>query len=1045
MKKVLGLDIGVSSVGFALVELSEIAENNAIICMGSRIVNEESTFHGNFYEGKTASKNADRRMKRGARRNNQRFKQRRDQLCRLLSEQGMMPDEDMLLHISGVELYGLRSKALNEKLSLKELGRVFLLLNQRRGFKSNRKSQSEEERKNDYLAKVAANKAAVQDSSIGSYLHKALLQKPNEPIRDKVFPREEYVREFDLIWKKQREFYPQILTGSPDLGKKQNKGSLYKDIKERIIYFQRPLKSQKDLISKCRFEPDKRVAPKSSPLYQWFRIWQQINNLQVTTKDGKTHTPTDDDRREIFNALHDPTWLNARKQLAKTKILKLLGFKSGVLKYEQLEGNKTYLNLLNALTEAGISNAKELLFFDPYVVEEKGGLFQLWHITYSIDNDADLIKALKKHLGFTDKQATIIAKKVGYTPDFGNVSTRAIRKMLPHLQAGKMYSDACDAAGYQHTDDPNLHPNRELADFLPLVQANSLRNPVVEQILNQLVNVVNAIIEQYGKPHEIRVELARELKMSAKQRQNIDKSNRDQRKKNEKIAALLIKEGYKRANARDIKRYRLWQETKECCLYCNKKIKFADVKSGMAEIEHILPKSRSFSNAYGNFILAHKQCNKDKDQQTAFDFMKSKGEAAFATYSKAVEKLMRKKKISKGKYHKLLCAGEDIPDDFVDRQMKDTQYISRECVKMLKTVCPKVLTTTGSVTAFLREEWELNHLLREVNKEKYRRIEKTEWKTIKDKEGKPKEVEVIKDWTKRDDNRHHAVDALICALTDQKVIFRLNNLNKLYRGGLEELSPKARKSLEEYVKKKLGIEQLNLQTYAQLRNFKYPCPIPQIRVKAKTHLERILISFKKQGSKALSKSINKTKKGQRQITWAPRGSLHEDTIFGKIKWYDKVKLDTKFKGWNEIVDEYLKSIIMERLAHYHNKPKKAFSAAEMRKNPIIYKGKTITHVTVWKEHYVKTVKLNDGITSPQLMKIVDKGIKKRLQQRLQRIDPTVDIISDKKSKVAGTTIKAAFKNVAENPIYLDDAQSIPIKSVRVFDEGKLEAVRFVTE
>src|SRR5690606_11056865 len=195
------------------------------------------------------------------------------------------------------------------------------------------------------------------------------------------------------------------------------------------------------------------------------------------------------------------------------------------------------------------------------------------------------------------------------------------------------------------------------------------------------------------------------------------------------------------------------------------------------------PKSRSFNNAMSNYIITHRKCNSDKGQRTAYDFMDSKGEDALGQYIEKVNALYNdgKGSISKSKFDNLLCKGEDIPSDFVERMKKDSQYIAKETVKILKTVCPNVYTTTVQVTDFLREEWELKNLLQELTFDKYKAIGQVEEKTIKTNNGQTKTFEIITDWSKRDDHRHHAVDALICALTDQKIIFKLNNLNKIYQ------------------------------------------------------------------------------------------------------------------------------------------------------------------------------------------------------------------------------------------------------------------------
>ena len=161
--------------------------------------------------------------------------------------------------------------------------------------------------------------------------------------------------------------------------------------------------------------------------------------------------------------------------------------------------------------------------------------------------------------------------------------------------------------------------------------------------------------------------------------------------------------------------------------------------------------------------------------------MKNQGDEELEAYKARVNSFYNEKKITKAKYENLMYEGDEIPDDVVNRMLKDTQYIAREAVKRLKSICKNTHTTTGQITNVLRKEWELEDVLREIQLPIYQKIGQTEMKKFKDSQREEKEKEVITNWTKRDDHRHHAVDALICALTDQKIIFYFNNLNKIYQ------------------------------------------------------------------------------------------------------------------------------------------------------------------------------------------------------------------------------------------------------------------------
>ncbi|AZA89753.1 Uncharacterized protein conserved in bacteria [Chryseobacterium nakagawai] len=1035
MKKIIvGVDVGVSSVGIAV--MSEENQKKTIENLAVRIVPEDPDFHGKFYSGNTASKNLERTIKRGIRKNNQRYKARRDKLCQTLKNNNMFPANN-LFHLSATELYGLRAKAASEQISLQELGRVLILINQRRGFLSNRKSVSEEENSTEYKERIAELEKALENKTIGQKLYSELEESNNTfevLIRERTYQRSSYIEEFDRIWDEQKKYY-QILTGSPN--EDNNKGTLYDLIRNRIIYYQRPLKSQKGLIAECLFEKYHKAAVKSSPYFELFRIWQKVNDLSWKTTNGETFKPTPEQKQKLKDALWNGGNLNAKYKLSITEIKKLLGYGKNekiYLNFTELDGSRTCAILKNALEEAGIENTEQYLLFNLDISDEKGGLFELWHITYSLPTEKEVVNALKNRFGFSENQSKIIAKKVGYPSDYGSLSTRAIRKLLPHLEKGLGYSEACDEVGYDHS---GYKTEIGLKPKLKQLKKNELRNPVVEQILNQVVNVINLVIEKYGKIDEIRVELARELRNSAKTRKNISQGNSKNKRNNDVIRKKLIEEyGFRLVNGRDVKRYILWEETTHECLYCNNPINGTDMLTGNADIEHILPKSRSFNNAMTNYIIAHRKCNSNKRQKTAYDFMESKGEEALGQYIEKVNALYNdgKGSISKSKFDNLLCKGEDIPSDFVERMKKDSQYISKEAVKMLKTICPNVYTTTGQVTDFLREEWELKNLLQELTFDKYKAIGQIEEKTIKTNNGQTKTFEVITDWSKRDDHRHHAVDALICALTDQKIIFKLNNLNKIYQYERDALSQKEIEEIEEFLEGKFSLKEFSTQQGNIIE-----CSIPNIRKEVQKHLENILISFKKENSKVLTKNINAPKNIEQKTTWVPRARLHEDTIMGRVKRISekKIKLNDKIlmEEIEMVVNPEIKEMLYQHLAKFDNNLKIAFDQKTLKREPISYKDNEVKEFGVYEWVNTKRVNIESFLTDNQKT----KSAKDKFIENVLKSDRGIGILLEKRLKEFNGDYKEAFKNLFENPFITKNGMTV--KNVTIYDESKVERVR----
>ena len=256
MKKILGLDLGSASIGWSLVNYPENKDEvSEILAMGVRIIPLTSADSDEFLKGNAISKNATRTKGRGARRCMQRYKLRRKDLKNILIKLGMLPTKEYF-QLTSLDLYALREKALKEKISLHELGRIFLHLNQRRGYKSNRKAQNdtnEDKKDNDsskstkkgYLDLIADREQILlkEKLTVGQFLYKQLCADPLFRVKENIFMRSSYIDEFNKIWDVQSKYYPQELN---EVNKKQ--------IRDEIIYYQRPLKSQKGLVSVCAFE-----------------------------------------------------------------------------------------------------------------------------------------------------------------------------------------------------------------------------------------------------------------------------------------------------------------------------------------------------------------------------------------------------------------------------------------------------------------------------------------------------------------------------------------------------------------------------------------------------------------------------------------------------------------------------------------------------------------------------------------------------------------------------------------------------------------------
>ncbi len=950
-----------------------------------------------------------------------------------------------------LQAYTWRAKATDIKLTKEEVAFVLAEVNNNLNASSG------------YLGAISdrSKELYFNKQTVGQYLMAQLAENPHTRLKNQVFYRQDYLDEFNRLWETQAQYHKELTD------------ELKAEIRDVVIFYQRRLKSQKGLISFCEFESRQieveidgkkkiktvgsKVCPKSSPLYQEFKIWQILNNVEVSEKATDAKRALEQDEKEILFSE-----LNIKGKLSKADALKLLfkNHKDLDLNYKDIDGNRTQAALFEAYRQiielsghgeydfskmesakiietvktifAGLGYSTAILTFHSDLegdALEKQPLYQLWHLLYSFEGDnsalgnENLINKISTLYGFPKEFATIIAN-ITFQEDYGSVSTKAIRKILPHLKEGNQFDVACQYAGYRHSKSSLTKEEKEqkvLKDKLEILPKNSLRNPVVEKILNQMVNVVNGVITAYGKPDEIRIELARELKKNAKEREELTNAINKTTAEHEKYRAILQKEfGLSHVSRNDIVRYKLYLELESRgykTLYSNTYIPQEKLFSKEFDIEHIIPQSRLFDDSFSNKTLESRAVNIEKDKETAYDYVLNKyGEANMDDYLGRIEDLYIAGKISKTKYNKLRMKGADIPDGFINRDLRDTQYIAKKAKNMLEELVKDVISTTGSVTDRLREDWQLVDVMQELNWDKYNKLGLTE--IIENRDGQ--KIRRIKDWTKRNDHRHHAMDALTVAFTKRSHIQYLNNLNA-----------RSDKSSSIY-----GIEakELYRDDRGKLK-FKPPMPLNDFRTEAKRQLENTLISIKAK-NKVVTINTNTTKKSggvnkKKQLT--PRGQLHNETVYGSIQ-QRVVKLEKIGGAFNEeqiakVSKKIYREALMKRLQEFGNDPKKAFTAKNsLEKNPLFIdalqtqkvpeKVKTFTMETV----YTIRKEINGDLN---VEKIIDPKIKAILETRINEF---------------GGDAKKAFSNLDEKPIWLNQEKGIAIKRVTISGISNAEAL-----
>ncbi len=748
MAKILGLDLGTNSIGWALIEDNQ----NKILGLGTRIfpMGVENLGDG---EGEI-SKNASRTGARGVRRQFFRRRLRKQILLKALSENKMCPlgasdfqewkrnkrfPVEKLANWFALNPYELRQKALIEKLSLEEIGRIFYHLIQRRGFLSNsRKGGSDDGtifKGNPKEGKIGITETQknIEDKTLGAYLFE-IYPKENQPfqdglerIRNRYTTRKMYVDEFELIWNKQAQFHAELTNELKTLfGGRKLDG--YKE--DGILFHQRPLRSQKHLVGNCSFEPRKTKCPISAIPFEQFRVWQWVNTVEYNGKKI-----SQEEKEKIVETLYS---IPLGKEKIDFKVLrKSIKKESAEFKFNYKDDDK----IAGAYSISHLSNKKYFgkKWFEFSEKEQE----DIWHVLYFFDSKSNLKEYAIKNWNFTEEQAESISKfnvKDGYA----SLSRKAISNILPFLKLGFTYDVAVVLGGIKNVfgsdweklsdekrnffydnvyeivrsknkggfieiikdilrNDYNISDNQlrklyhhsatidatELLEKLPVGKdadkdIQAIRNPIVITALFELRKLVNELIDEHGKIDEIKVEMARDLKISKSQRNKIRKEQKRLERENDRVKAEVLK--YTNLSHDNILKFKLWEECKRTCPYTDKVIPIHELFTNKWQIEHIHPWSRSLNDSFANKTLCEAKENNLKGNKTPFEFYGS-DEANWSAIKERALKLFSDTKEYPNAYQKFKrFVQQKFDEDFSTRQLNDTRYISKEAKNYLSKI-----------------------------------------------------------------------------------------------------------------------------------------------------------------------------------------------------------------------------------------------------------------------------------------------------------------------------------------------------------------------
>ena len=883
---ILGLDLGVNSVGWAVVDcaLRPIAESGSerrFLPTGLRALN--ARIFQEMVDAKTrVPKNQKRRQMRGMRRSAAQAKRLRRRLILLLSESKMLPDGTDLIfteaaanridrefaaRIVGKELpaghqkipaewspsekalaspFAMRARGLDKDLTRVEFGRVLLHLAKRRGYFSNRgakfvelfewlgiedKPESDREREDDKAVdsarkqkdaetrKVLDGLQKLQDAleknnarTVGEYVWKRradadgetlritghFVEQPKEKGRDKgeierigfYATREMTKKEFGLLWQKQESGL-----------------DLSDDLREKIrflIFHQTPLQSsfqkkppqtaemlglqnyrprRRPERGSCSFEQHKPRAAKASLIFQEARTRQTINHLRL---HGDRLSAAQ--RDNLFAAANNPANLNSNGRMPWQAVAKALGARSkAAINFDRGVDESDIKNgLVGNRTAQTIAAAVGADFWRDLSEKDQE---QLVEDLLTIADPKTLFRRLERprKWGLSKDDALNLAT-AELEPGYCQHSRLAWNKLLPFLRpdaarenkepddgmdesgwdpAGMTYHNACQAAGYSRADQQPEREKRRLRES----DIPNIANPIVQKALFETRRVVNAVIARFGSPVEIRVEMARDMATSKEHRAKIEKQQAVNRKRNAEAEEILRQRGVK-ITRRNRQKYIVWHhEQGGLCPYCGVKIGIESLFGGGGEIEHILPQV-GFRQNYMNTVVACVACNREKGARSPFQAWQGgeKWNRICASISDCRRGASRREnadefpnmpEAKKRRIRDENFSPENV-DEFVESQLRNTQYIAVAAKTLLEKTGVRVRVTKGGATAELRHLWGLNGVLSP--------------RPQNDNGG----GEEVKDAKNRRDHRHHAIDALVVALTDHKTLMEMTARYKIF-------------------------------------------------------------------------------------------------------------------------------------------------------------------------------------------------------------------------------------------------------------------------
>lgn len=879
MPNLLGLSIDVHAIGWSLID----RDSKKIIAMGSHIFPVACE---NYGSGKRElSKRAYKRGKRTIRLRYQRKRKRKIKVLSLLQTHGMCPLSeqglrDFKLHkkFPQEELknwfflnpYELRVKAIKERISLEEIGRILYQITLRRGFPTSERNRGKKENTM-YLGapiqnRIGINQTLIQkkEETLGCYLHTLLPQQSASyhhtevRVRNRYLTRELFQEELECIWEFQKEFHPEL---TPALKTKLIGQLQHASSEKGAVFFQRPLKSQKFRIGRCPFEPKKPKCCVSSLAYQELLAYRWANSLK---RNGEFLSPRDQATAKEFFMTH--------KRFDFSRLSSLFENPEGHYNIKDTELIK------GSFVNATLSHPH--LFGSFWFQLQEKDREDIWHNLYFFNDEEKLKLYFMQRWGFDDYQAKKIAA-IQLDKNYAPISKKATKNILYFLKRGVVYDLAVLLAGVKNSlgekwdtiaeNDINyiirkvllLHQEFKNQDFIDQLQyfleeemqletlstsklynlevtqkkiklvskfpvgkqadkeIRSLKNPHLVNITFQVRKVLNELITAYGPIDEIKAELSANIKLNKYQRY-LYKLDQNRRKNLKKNYIELLGNQAENITPLNLTKYELWEECKHTCPYTGAHISLHDLFTDKVQVVYIQPWQYSLNDSHWNKTLCVKSFSESILDLSPYEYFKNHSPDQWENIVKRAARLFSNTKTFPSSYRKFKrFVKKHNHRDPLKHQIEDTNIFSRHLKNYLSLGIKKVRVGPGHTTRIMIEKWRLHKIF------------------------KP-EIYENPDL----DYRFHALLAYINA-----------NRTKAYI--------------------KLLISENKYQPSKKINDF--PDPYPEFIDELEYHIHSILVTHKKTNKLISSRKHRVKIKDQYYENYclSIRGSLHKETVFGK--------------------------------------------------------------------------------------------------------------------------------------------------------------------